>query len=178
MPDTRQSVLHTGLLHVTTIYLLSLLNCVTADARDFPLASCKSANGTIIQMSGTNTDHATMVGTVTAPDAMEYCDRDPGGETTANGGPKTVEACVAEYLKRENGAQYRAIANCPQHILESNAGRGMERFRLVRNDEGAFAWGSIRTGRTLGNSCGDGTPPLFEQFKILCPREASNIELP
>src|SRR6266704_147043 len=38
----------------------------------------------------------------------------PGGETTANGGPKTVEACVAEYLKRENGAQYRAIANCPQ----------------------------------------------------------------
>jgi hypothetical protein len=51
-----------------------------------------------------------------------------------------------------------------------------ERFKLiVQNDEST--WKSMRTGKMLGNSCGDGTPPLIEQFKILCPHEADALKL-
>jgi hypothetical protein len=85
-----------------------------------------------------------------------------------------------EVLRLENGAHYRASANCPKRLLESKIDQRagiFEQFRLV-HEKGEYSWRSMPTGKVLGNSCGDGTPPLFEQFRILCPTEAQSIDLP
>jgi hypothetical protein len=141
-------------------------------ARDFPLASCKGANGTITELSGIDTEHASMVGIVTAPDAAEYCRRQVSTEP--------VNFCVRDVMKNEKGTRYRAAANCIQHVLESKSDLTsvtLERYGLIRNGEEYF-WKTLRSGKSLGNSCADGTPPMYEQFKILCPREAERLNLP
>jgi hypothetical protein len=139
------------------------------EARDFPLASCKGANGTIAKLSGVDTDHASMEGSITEPDVIEYCVRQKGAR-------ETLDHCVHETVERTSPTRYRAAANCPQHLLESKIDKLTEQFKLItQNDE--RAWKSVRTGKVLGNSCGDGTPPLLEQFKILCPREADLLNL-
>jgi hypothetical protein len=157
--------------------LLVCLGHSNAEARDFPLASCKGANGTIIQLSDVDTDHATMVGTVTLSDALEYCVRQVSGRP---GSRQKHQQCARDTLRAENGAHYRASANCPKRLLESKIDqrdRIFEVFGLV-HERGEYAWSSMRTDKVLRNSCGDGTPPLFEQFKILCPTEAQSIDVP
>ena len=161
----------------TTIRALLLATALLAvpvsfgKARDFPLSSCKSADGTITQLSGIDTDHASMVGMITEPDAIEYCSREVASEPP--------EQCAKAIVQELNGAEYRATANCPKHILESKTdqrAQALEQYILVRKD-GEFFWKSTRTGNTLGNSCADGTPPLFQQFGILCPKETGTLEL-
>ena len=155
---------------MTLLMLVGLTQ--TALARDFPLASCKGANGTITELSGIDTEHASMVGIVTAPDAAEYCRRQVPAEP--------VNSCVRNVLKNEKGIRYRAAVNCVQHVLESKSdltSATLERYELIRNGEEYF-WKTLRSGRSLGNSCADGTPPMYEQFKILCPKEAERLNLP
>lgn len=149
--------------------LMAVVDITALEARDFPLASCKGPNGTITTLSGVDTDHAIMEGTITEPDVIEYCVRQKGPR-------ETLDHCVRETLERNNPTRYRAAANCPQHLLESTIDKAIEQFKLV-HEKDEKAWRSVRTGKTLGNSCGDGTPPLFEQFKILCPHEADLLDL-
>jgi hypothetical protein len=61
-----------------------------AAAGDFPVASCKTWNGTVVELSGINTSTAIMRGIITRADIQEYCERDPGGETKAYGGKLTT----------------------------------------------------------------------------------------
>ena len=114
-----------------------------------------------------------MVGTITEPDVIEYCLRQKREQ-------EALENCVRRTLEPNNPIRYRAAANCPKHLLESKTEQlpenKSEQFGLV-HEHGENAWKSIRTGKVLGNSCGDGTPPLFEQFKILCPQEAKSLNL-
>jgi hypothetical protein len=122
-----------------------------------------------MQLTGVDTERASMEGRITQPDVIEYCARQKGtGET--------LDHCVRETFERSSRARYHAAANCPQHLLESMRERSVEQFRLVR-ENGENVWKSVRTGKVLGNSCGDGTPPLLEQFKILCPTEAEALDL-
>ena len=63
------------------IALLTFANLPARAAGDFPLASCKGWNGTVVERDGIDTTHATMRGIVTKADLQEYCERDPGGKT-------------------------------------------------------------------------------------------------
>ena len=143
-----------------------------AVARDFPLASSKGANGTITELSDVDTEHASMVGIVTAPDAAEYCHRQSPSEP--------LNSCVRNVMKYEHGTRYRAAANCAQHVLESKndlTSATPAQYKLTRSGD-EYVWKQIPSGGLLGNSCAEGTPPMFEQFKIPCPTEAARLNLP
>ncbi|MFF0947818.1 hypothetical protein ACFYE9_09155 [Rhizobium leguminosarum] len=136
-----------------------------AQAADFPLASCAGWNGTLVSRTGTDSNTAVMEGKLTQADFQEYCERDPGYETTAHGGKLTVEQCVATYT-RENGKDtFRSTANCSEGTLsfEPSDGKPLRvTFPLPENSD---------------VSCASGMPPLIEQFRLLCPQAAREFHL-
>lgn len=134
-------------------------------AGDFPLASCKGWNGTVIERGGIDTARATMRGMITKADLQEYCERDPGGETKAYGGKLTTAQCVANYLRSEGRATMTAEANCRAGTVSYRYGErqgGKARFPL---------------GPDADTSCASGMPPLVEQFKLLCPTAAKRLKV-
>lgn len=147
-----------------------------AQARDFPLASCKGANATITELLGVDTNHAQMTGVMTAPDAIEYCVRQVIGRPDTR---ETYQQCAQEVLRSEHGVRYFAEANCQKRTLGSKIDQritAIEQFALVCGKD-SCAWKSYRTGKILGDSCADGKPPLLLKFEILCPREAEGLPL-
>lgn len=132
-----------------------------AAAGDFPAASCKGWNGTIVEKSGVDTVLAILKGVVTTADVQEYCERDPGGMRT--GGKLTVEQCIAQIQQEIGRVEMISTANCDAGTL-------------------AFRYGT-RTPQSVqfpmstwaDKSCASGMPPLIEQFKILCPTAASRL---
>ena len=132
---------------------------------DYPIASCKSWNGTIRKIQGQDSQHALMVGVVTNDDIREYCERDPGGETAEYGGNLTVDECVEKYRSEMKEDRVRTIADCERGtiVFQDYYGTRSAQFPLAPNSD---------------DSCGSGMPPLIAQFRILCPTNAArwNIE--
>ena len=134
-------------------------------AGDFPLASCKGWNGTVVERDGIDTARATAQGIVTKADLQEYCERDPGGETKQYGGKLTTAQCVAKYLRSEGRPTMTAEANCRSGTVSYRYGDrqgGKTRFPL---------------GPDADTSCASGMPPLVEQFKLLCPAAAKRLKV-
>jgi hypothetical protein len=132
---------------------------------DFPLASCKSHDGTITEKSGINTSKALIKGMITKADIQEYCERDPGGSTITYGGKETFAMCVEKIYREEKDTQLIAIANCSTQVLTFRDGNNQEvkvRFPLAPNAD---------------QSCASGMPPLISQFKILCPAAANRLKM-
>ena len=132
---------------------------------DFPLASCKSHDGTIIEKSGVNTSKALIKGIITKADIQEYCERDPGGSTIQYGGKETVAMCVEKIYRKEKDKQLIATANCSTQVLtvrDYNNKEVQVRFPLAPNAD---------------QSCASGMPPLVSQFKILCPAAANRLKM-
>lgn len=127
----------------------------SADSNDFPIASCKSWNGTIVRIEGIDSTEAVMTGIVTEKNLLEYCERDPGGETIEYGGKLTVQQCVKKYGRETQKLELRSIANCRDGSIVF--GRSSARFPLEENAD---------------TSCGSGMPPLIAQFQMLCPANA------
>lgn len=134
-------------------------------AGDFPVASCKSWNGTVVERSGTDSSAAMMKGIVTKADVQEYCERDPGGETQQYEGKLTTAQCVRKYQRQEARSELTASANCRT---------GTVRFRYGSRVSSA----RFPLGPEADTSCASGMPPLIAQFKMLCPSAARrwNIE--
>ena len=132
-------------------------------AGDFPLASCKGWSGTVTDILGVDTRKARMEGTVTKADIREYCERDPGGETTQYGGSLTVAQCVERYWKKERGTELVATADCKRGTLSLRAsGQPPQSARFP-------------LGADADTSCASGMPPLMAQFKMLCPTAAARM---
>ncbi|MCP1558845.1 UNVERIFIED_ORG: hypothetical protein M2438_002935 [Methylobacterium sp. SuP10 SLI 274] len=134
-------------------------------AGDFPLASCKGWNGTVVERDGIDTARALMRGIVTKADLQEYCERDPGGETKEFGGKLTKPQCVARYLRTESRTALTAEANCRTGTISYRSGErqaGKTRFPL---------------GPDADTSCASGMPPLIAQFKMLCPAAVKRFRL-
>ncbi|WP_434711979.1 hypothetical protein NMA58_00690 [Rhizobium sp. YTUHZ045] len=136
-----------------------------AQAKDFPLASCAGWNGTLVSRTGTNSSTAVMEGNVNQANFQEYCERDPGGETTAHGGKLTVEQCVAMYMKENGKDTYRSTANCCKGTL-SFFPPGGEPLRVT-----------FPLPEDADVSCASGMPPLIEQFTMLCPQAARKFKM-
>lgn len=134
-------------------------------AGDFPVASCKSWNGTVVERDGIDTARASMRGIVTKADLLEYCERDPGGETKATGGRMTTAQCVAKYLRQEARTSMMSEANCRTGtVVFSYGDREPTRARFP-------------LGPDADTSCASGMPPLVEQFKMLCPSAAKRLKV-
>ena len=134
-------------------------------AGDFPAASCKGWNGTIVEKSGVDSQSAMMRGTVTKADVQEYCGRDPARMTRQSGGKLTVEECVSQTQKDIGQLEMASMANCATGTLTFQYGDRPPR--------------SIRFPLSSGadTSCASGMPPMIEQFKLLCPASASKMKL-
>ena len=134
-------------------------------AGDFPVASCKSWNGTVVERDGIDTAHASMRGIVTKADLQEYCERDPGGETKAYGGKLTTAQCVAGYLRKEARTTMVSEANCKAGTMVFSYG------------DGKPTRAKFPLGVDADTSCASGMPPLVEQFKMLCPTAAKRLKV-
>ena len=132
-----------------------------AAAGDFPVASCKIWNGTVVEKSGINTQRATLKGVVTKADVQEYCERDPGGMRA--GGKLTVEQCISQIQQEIGRVELITTANC-------NAGTLTFRYGARAPEHAQFP-----LSKFADTSCASGMPPLIEQFKMLCPTAASRL---
>lgn len=149
-----------------TAFALSILAVTAAHAAgDFPLASCKGWDGTIIERNGIDTASASMRGIITKADIQEYCERDPGGETKQYGGKLTVHQCVERHHREEGRTTMSAQANCRAGMIAYQYGSrvsGRARFPL---------------GPDADTSCASGMPPMTRQFAILCPAAARRLKV-
>jgi hypothetical protein len=147
------------------IFALSAGSNVAHAAGDFPLASCKGWDGTIVERDGINTAAAHMRGIITKADLQEYCERDPGGETKQYGGKLTVRQCVERYVQQESRATMFAQANCRTGAISYRYGdRVTRRIRFP-------------LGPDVDTSCASGVPPMIRQFKTLCPAAAKRFKV-
>ena len=150
---------------VSTCVAAALWTSVAFAAGDFPMASCAGWNGTVTEREGIDTARASMAGIVTKADLQEYCERDPGGETRANGGRSTKARCVNRLLPETRTAKSTSRADCRTgRISYSYGGREpvVARFPLARDAD---------------TSCASGMPPVIEQFRMLCPAAAKRFGL-
>lgn len=136
-----------------------------AHSEDFPLASCAGWDGTLVSRTGTDSRNAVMEGNVNQANFQEYCERDPGGETTAHGGKLTVEQCVAMYMKEDGKDTYRSTADCRKGTL-SFVPSGGEPLRVT-----------FPLPEDADVSCASGMPPLLKQFTMLCPQAARKFKM-
>lgn len=152
------------------LYLALILSFVSLStstlAASFPISSCKGWNATITSRAGTNTKNASMQGKITQPDLLEYCERDPGGETLQYGGRLSIEQCVQKYLRSNGSDRFKSSANCAIGKLTFSQSDGKSETITLPLQEGA------------DTSCASGIPPLIQQFKILCPSAAEEMGLP
>ena len=141
-----------------------LIPSVAMSSGDFPLASCKSWNGTITGMSGVGSTFATMTGVVTKADIKEYCRRDPGGETVKYGGKLSINSCIRKYMAETGGVELISTANCKTGALSFKHGKNAAvraSFPLSQDDD---------------VSCASDMPPLIAQFKLLCPASPTECQ--
>jgi hypothetical protein len=130
----------------------------------YPLSSCKGKNGTITELTGQDTKEAVMTGHYSYDDYLEYCQRDPGGETKSNGGRLTLKQCIDQNRKDSQGREPRSVANCEagQITLMIAEYRKSVRFPLQKNAD---------------TSCASGVQPLISQFQIMCPSFAKRYKI-
>ena len=117
-------------------------------AGDFPIASCKSWNGTIVERNAIDTPSANMRGIITKAD-LQYCERDPGGETRAYGGRLTTAECVAKYMREESRAQVFSRANCRTGTITFRYGSHQQsaKFPLGQDADMSCAYAARQPGR-------------------------------
>lgn len=124
---------------------------------DYPVASCKSWNGTIKTVMGQDSAHAVMVGFVTLDDIREYCGRVYGDQAT----PQRVETCAREEFAAIKEKRLRTHADCNRGTIIFDDPRGIESAQFPLPVDADV-------------SCASGMPPLQAQFRILCPTNASH----
>jgi hypothetical protein len=141
----------------------------------FPLASCKGWSATLTELKGKGTDHAVMKGVLTTSDAKEYCERDPGGITVAYGGKMSVADCIANVLSDARSTnppttEVSATADCRRGVIVAATEKLYQAIKVDGTSaDPEITWKHVKSGTILGQSCGDGTPPVTAQFKIMCP---------
>ena len=128
----------------------------------FPLASCKSWNGTITEITGANTNSAKMSGVITKEDMEEFCSR--MHDDTAR-----QAACLKENLIELRGElSLMSTANCRAGRIKTIDEKEYQLLGLDKGSDNSLSWQHVRSGKILDGSCASGAPPISEQFRILC----------
>jgi uncharacterized protein len=133
----------------------------------FP-TSAKGEQATLIDIDGVDTDHASAKGQITQADFLEYCERDPGGETIENGGKLTVRECAQQEQTTTTERTFVSHANCK--AKELNLWDGSWRF-LSYQDE-TITWIDPK-GET--EKPWNGTAAADGQFDLLCPNTLARV---
>jgi hypothetical protein len=123
----------------------------------FHLASCKGWGGTTTAIDGVNSRVARMQGRITRADIREYCNRDPGGETTQYGGKLSIPRCVEKYARQTAKLLLFATADCVSGDISYSVDR----------EPSIATHFPIEIEPEPYNSCASSA--LAAQFKALCP---------
>jgi hypothetical protein len=151
------------------IYFVSIFYTTYGYSADFPLSS-KGYSATIIIIKNIDSDNALAVGQVRRPNAEEYCNRDPGGETTKYGGRLTFQQCVDNVLKEERGKKVSATADCLRKKVTVDWGGTYVIKSKVWNDTyWEYTWVDDSSGAILDGSGASGAPVIEATFRMLCP---------
>jgi hypothetical protein len=153
-----------GMERIVWILAVALSVCVanpSLASGDFPRASCKTWNGTVVGISGVDTSNARMTGIVSRADVQEYCDRAAGDETLPSGRKLTTAQCVGRYFRKLRRVKLLARADCARATVEFHDGDRVERLQLPAEDA----------------SCASGGVPLVQQFIKLCPTRARELKM-
>lgn len=150
---------------LSLFFLTQIPSAYSQSIQEFPLASCKRWNGTIVSLSGVGTSRASMIGTVTRENLKEFCER---SYDNGDGKDKSalVAKCMTETVSESAGARVSATANCSTGRLRFADERG-------KLQEAQFPLPS-----DSDQSCASGMPPLIAQFAILCPRGTKSSTAP
>ncbi|WP_108396917.1 hypothetical protein [Devosia submarina] len=129
--------------------------------------SSKGPSASIVELNGVGTDNATLQARVSDVGAREYCERDPGGMTTAYGGSLTLEQCVQQTINADFAANLFASADCSRGLLKDASGRTLQ---YVGKDEfGTARWFDLDAREEIGScgACNDAAST--SQFEAMCP---------
>lgn len=147
------------------------------EAGSFPL-SAKDVGATIKELKGIDTVYAIAIGTVTRGDAEEYCTRDPGGMTVANGGKLSLEQCIASILEERKGRVYKVEADCAEGAMRIN---GDKTYKLeaidLRTSDRPGIWLSEDAEVIEGASAADDLL-LDMRFQLVCPARWKEVRKP
>lgn len=144
--------------------------------REFPLASCKGPNATLVRLTAANSANARIDGVMQEANIKEYCERMIVGDA------EKLRTCVLR-MERALGLKFSATANCGRHLVTSIRNlkrdtlelrvKGVSKVRVLSRDQETVDWEmrSLVSGETFGFVCAYGTPPLAEQFQLMCPEE-------
>jgi hypothetical protein len=132
----------------------------------FPTSS-KGVQATLTSIDGVDTDHASATGVMTPADFLEYCERDPGGETRQYGGKLSIKQCAT----RERAAS-------AERTLVSKADCKAKTITLW---DGRWRFLSYDVSITWKNPKGEveepwaGTSAVDAQFERLCPNTYARV---
>jgi hypothetical protein len=133
----------------------------------FPLSS-KGVQGTLNEIAGVDTHYARMLGSIAKADVLEYCERDPGSVTKANGGKMTLQQCVKANTPKE--PLIGMSANCDNGRLKDNEARWFVYHGHVTDEFGIEAgkW-TLEDGTSLQEAKLAIGRMLDVQYAMLCP---------
>ncbi|WP_166145853.1 hypothetical protein [Methylosinus sp. RM1] len=129
--------------------------------------SSKGVQATLMSIDGLDTGHASATGVVTPADFLEYCERDPGGETTRYGGKLSIRQCADRERMATGERTLSSKADC--------------KAKTVTLWDGAWRFLSYDIGITWRGPKGDvqepwaGTAAAEAQFNLLCPNTFARI---
>lgn len=142
-------------------------NSLVGRRSSFPL-SAKGVEATLAQITGVDTDHAFAIGQITAADQLEYCERDPGGETGQYGGKLTNQQCVVMNTAHTKQTDFDSFANCLSKTVTLRDGT----WRILSYDDSAFTW---LDPKSQVEKSWNGTAAVEAQFELLCPNSFAHI---
>jgi len=129
--------------------------------------SRKGVQATLVQIDGVDTDHASATAQITPMDHLEYCERDPGGETVQHGGKLTIEQCARASQAQTHQRECRSRADCRAKTVTFSDGT----WRFL-NYEAGITWtdpeGAVEQS-------GAGTEVVDAHFELMCPNTFARI---
>jgi uncharacterized protein len=141
----------------------------SSSKNEFPLASCKSWNGTITFITGQDTSNAQMEGAVRQDDLLEYCLRQSIGQTAPLRGSNSIEQCVNDLKKDEEGTKLAARADCLQRKISNRRGQDHSEEYLFVPIAGEVNWLTQDVSIPFPTACAGDMFPVEQQFRLLCP---------
>ena len=112
--------------------------------------------------------HASAKGQITEADFLEYCERDPGGETIPYGGKLTVRQCAQREQTTTSERTFVSRANCKLKELILWDGT----WRFLSYDDGGITFTDPK-GEV--EQPWNGTVAAEEQFELLCPNTFARV---
>lgn len=135
---------------------------------DFPM-SHTGWGATLTAVVQPDSASAAALGTVMRVNAVEYCERDPGGET--GGTPAGVARCVDAVLAKEQGKRHVVMANCTQGTIKTSHMGSFVFTDVFEDADGnpVYPWKNAETGEVLDGSMRSGGATVDAQFALVCP---------